>query len=61
LGEQLMFFKPRHDIARVIFMASPFKGSKTADMVQFRFSSRLVRFSPELQGHHIACSRSTGA
>jgi hypothetical protein len=50
--EHLMFFKPRHDISRVIFMASPFKGSKTADMVLFRFSSRLVRFSPELQGHH---------
>jgi hypothetical protein len=32
-----MFFEPRHDISRVIFMASPFKGSKTADMVLFRF------------------------
>jgi hypothetical protein len=50
--EHLMFFKPRHDISRVIFMASPFKGSKTADMILFRFSSRLVRFSPELQEHH---------
>jgi hypothetical protein len=50
--EQLMFFKPRHDISRVIFMASPFKGSKTADMILFRFSSRLVRFPTELQGHH---------
>ena len=50
--EHLMFFEPRHDISRVIFMASPFKGSKTADMVLFRFSSRLVRFPPELQGHH---------
>ncbi|MBV8970639.1 MAG: hypothetical protein JO331_16500 [Verrucomicrobia bacterium] len=50
--EQLMFFKPRHDISRVIFMASPFKGSKTADLILFRFSSRLVRFPAELQGHH---------
>jgi PGAP1-like protein len=50
--EQLMFFKPRHDISRVIFMASPFKGSKTADMILFRFSSRLVRFPTELQGRH---------
>jgi hypothetical protein len=49
--EHLMFFKPRHDISRVIFMASPFKGSKTADMILFRFSSRFVQFSPELQGH----------
>jgi pimeloyl-ACP methyl ester carboxylesterase len=50
--EQLMFFKPRHDISRVIFMASPFKGSKTADLILFRFSSRLVRFPAELEGHH---------
>jgi hypothetical protein len=50
--EQLMFFKPRHDISRVIFMASPFKGSKAADMVLFRFSSRLIRFPADLQGHH---------
>ena len=50
--EQLMFFKPRHDISRVIFMASPFKGSKTADLILFRFSSRLVRFPEELEGHH---------
>jgi hypothetical protein len=48
----LMFFKPRHDVSRVIFMASPFKGSKTADMILFRFSSRLVRFPAELKGHH---------
>jgi hypothetical protein len=47
-----MFFKPRHDISRVIFMASPFKGSKTADLILFRFSSRLVRFPEELEGHH---------
>ena len=51
-AEHLMFFKPRHDISRVIFMASPFKGSKTADLILFRFSSRLVRFPAELQGHH---------
>jgi pimeloyl-ACP methyl ester carboxylesterase len=50
--EHLTFFKPRHDISRVIFMASPFKGSKTADMILFRFSSRLVRFPAELEGHH---------
>jgi hypothetical protein len=50
--EHLMFFQPRHDISRVIFMASPFKGSKAADMILFRFSSRLVRFPTELQGHH---------
>jgi PGAP1-like protein len=50
--QHLMFFKPRHDISRVIFMASPFKGSKTADIILFRFSSRLVRFPAELQGHH---------
>jgi triacylglycerol esterase/lipase EstA (alpha/beta hydrolase family) len=50
--EHLMFFEPRHDISRVIFMASPFKGSKTADLILFRFSSRLVRFSAELKGHH---------
>jgi len=50
--EQLMFFKPRHDISRVIFMASPFKGSKMADLIVFRFSSRLVRFPAELEGHH---------
>jgi pimeloyl-ACP methyl ester carboxylesterase len=50
--DQLMFFKPRHDISRVIFMASPFKGSKTADLILFRFSSRLVRFPEELEGHH---------
>jgi pimeloyl-ACP methyl ester carboxylesterase len=51
-AEQLMFFKPRHDISRVIFMASPFKGSKTADLILFRLSSRLVRFPEELEGHH---------
>jgi hypothetical protein len=50
--EHLMFFKPRHDISRVIFMASPFKGSKTADMILFRFSSRLIRFPTDLEGHH---------
>ncbi|MBV8351594.1 MAG: hypothetical protein JOZ21_04900 [Verrucomicrobia bacterium] len=50
--EQLMFFKPRHDISRVIFMASPFKGSKTADLILFRLSSRFVRFPAELEGHH---------
>jgi pimeloyl-ACP methyl ester carboxylesterase len=50
--EHLTFFKARHDISRVIFMASPFKGSKTADMILFRFSSRLVRFPAELKGHH---------
>jgi PGAP1-like protein len=50
--EHLMFFKPRRDISRVIFMASPFKGSKTADMILFRFSSRLVRFPADLEGHH---------
>jgi len=50
--EHLMFFKPRHDIARVIFMASPFKGSKTADLILFRFSSRLIRFPAELAGRH---------
>jgi pimeloyl-ACP methyl ester carboxylesterase len=50
--EHLMFFEPRHDISRAIFMASPFKGSKTADMILFRFSSRLVRFPAELEGHH---------
>jgi pimeloyl-ACP methyl ester carboxylesterase len=50
--EQLMFFHPRHDISRVIFMASPFKGSKTADLILFRFSSRWVRFPAELKGHH---------
>jgi pimeloyl-ACP methyl ester carboxylesterase len=50
--KQLMFFKPRRDISRVIFMASPFKGSKTADIILFRFSSRLVRFPAELEGHH---------
>ena len=50
--EHLMFFKPRHDISRVIFMASPFKGSKTADLILFRLSSRLVRFPPELEGYH---------
>jgi hypothetical protein len=43
---------PRHDISRVIFMASPFKGSKTADVILFRFSSRLVRFPADLEGHH---------
>ena len=50
--EHLTFFKARHDISRVIFMASPFKGSKTADMILFRFSSRLVRFPAKLKGHH---------
>jgi hypothetical protein len=50
--EHLMFFEPRHDISRVIFMASPFKGSKTADLILFRFTSRLVRFPDELQGRH---------
>jgi pimeloyl-ACP methyl ester carboxylesterase len=50
--ERLMFFKPRHDIARVIFMASPFKGSKTADLILFRLSSRWVRFPAALEGHH---------
>jgi triacylglycerol esterase/lipase EstA (alpha/beta hydrolase family) len=50
--EHLMFFKPRHDISRVIFMASPFKGSKTADVILFRFSSRLIRFPTDLQGYH---------
>ena len=50
--EQLMFFKARHDICRVIFMASPFKGSKAADMALFRFSSRLVRFPADLEGRH---------
>jgi triacylglycerol esterase/lipase EstA (alpha/beta hydrolase family) len=50
--EHLMFFKPRRDISRVIFMASPFKGSKTADLILFRLSSRLVRFPAELEGHH---------
>jgi triacylglycerol esterase/lipase EstA (alpha/beta hydrolase family) len=50
--EQLMFFQPRRDISRVIFMASPFKGSKTADLVLFRFSSRWVRFPADLEGHH---------
>ncbi|HZC34097.1 MAG TPA: alpha/beta fold hydrolase, partial [Chthoniobacterales bacterium] len=49
--ENIMFFQPRHDISRVIFMASPFKGSKAADMILFRFSSRLVRFPADLQGH----------
>jgi Alpha/beta hydrolase family len=51
-AEHVMFFKPRHDISRVVFMASPFKGSKTADLILFRFSSRLVRFPADLQGRH---------
>ncbi|HZC34211.1 MAG TPA: alpha/beta fold hydrolase, partial [Chthoniobacterales bacterium] len=50
--ENVMFFQPRHDISRVIFMASPFKGSKAADMILFRFSSRLVRFPADLQEYH---------
>ncbi|HET9377630.1 MAG TPA: alpha/beta fold hydrolase [Chthoniobacterales bacterium] len=50
--EHLMFFRPRRDISRVIFMASPFKGSKTADVILFRFSSRLIRFPADLQGYH---------
>jgi len=50
--DHVMFFEPRHDISRAIFMASPFKGSKTADLILFRFSSRLVRFPTELEGHH---------
>jgi hypothetical protein len=50
--EHSMFFAPRHDISRVIFMASPFKGSKTADLILFRFTSRLVRFPTELEGYH---------
>jgi len=50
--DHVMFFEPRHDISRAIFMASPFKGSKTADLILFRFSSRLVRFPTELEEHH---------
>ncbi|HEY4782091.1 MAG TPA: hypothetical protein VIH54_09760, partial [Chthoniobacterales bacterium] len=50
--DHVMFFAARHDISRAIFMASPFKGSKTADLILFRFSSRLVRFPTELEGHH---------
>jgi hypothetical protein len=33
-------------------MASPFKGSKTADLILFRLSSRWVRFPAALEGHH---------
>jgi hypothetical protein len=31
--DHVMFFAARHDISRAIFMASPFKGSKTADLI----------------------------
>jgi pimeloyl-ACP methyl ester carboxylesterase len=46
--KQILFFKPRPDVGRAIFMASPFRGSKTANMVLFRLTARLIQYPPDL-------------
>src|SRR5262249_48814481 len=46
--KDLLFFNPRPDVGRAIFMASPFRGSKTADDLLFRFTARLIQYPPAL-------------
>jgi pimeloyl-ACP methyl ester carboxylesterase len=46
--KELLFFKPRSDVGRAIFMASPFRGSNTANILLFRLTARLIQYPPDL-------------
>jgi hypothetical protein len=46
--KELLVFKPRSDVGRAIFMASPFRGSNSANILLFRLTARLIQYPPDL-------------
>lgn len=46
--DDLILFEPLPFVRRVIFMATPHRGSRVADLALARSLSRTIRFSPEL-------------